>query len=638
MNFVRLVCSFVAVLALGSVMSGQVEAAEWFVVPGGSGSGTSSAPFGRIQDALNAAQPGDTVTLRPGAYAERIRTVRSGTAAKPIRLRGTGQRGSVLVTARGRVLSVGHAYFVVEGLIIDGQYGADDTVRVETRGNYFMLRDAEVRRSTYDLIDVRGPVGVLIENCLIHHALNASGGRTDAHGVAAGPVRDFTLRNTEIHTFSGDGFQVDSDRSAPGWNSVVVDSVRFWLAPLPAPANGFAAGAVPGENAIDTKASGDLPRANLTIRNTTASGFRGGLIGNMAAFNLKENINATLDGVTVFDSEIAFRLRGLGADPGGAWVTLKNAVVHDVLTAYRYEDNVRNLRIWNNTLGKGVTRAFRAEGSASLRPEVRNLLFLGPRAAEAADASNLGVTDTAFVNAGRHDYRLAAGTPAIDSGVRISGVSVDRNGVARPVGAGVDVGAYEWQPPDPGEVATHTYRAITVSGAWRIVADSTAAGGARLSHPDGGSAALSLPRKAPIDYFELTVPVEAGRAYRLWLRGRADGNSPDNDSVFVQFSGAVTLSGSPIYRVGTTSALTVNIEECGGCGLHGWGWQDTGAGVAVLGPLVRFAADGLQTIRIQTREDGISIDQAVLSPLEYLTAAPGSWTDDTVIVEITSGR
>src|SRR5687767_3346033 len=126
-----LVCTLVGVFALAA--AGRVEATEWFVARGGSGSGTSSAPFGRIQDGLNAAQPGDTVTVRPGAYTERIRTVRSGGAGKPIRLRGTGQRGAVLVTSRGRVLSVSHAYFVAEGLIIDGQYGADDTVQVGTR-------------------------------------------------------------------------------------------------------------------------------------------------------------------------------------------------------------------------------------------------------------------------------------------------------------------------------------------------------------------------------------------------------------------------------------------------------------------------------------------------------------------------
>ena len=118
--------------------------------------------------------------------------------------------------------------------------------------------------------------------------------------------------------------------------------MRIWLAPLAAAENGFPAGTVPGENAIDTKASSSLPRATLIIRDTTASGFRGGLISNMAAFNLKENVAVTVDGVTVYDSEIAFRLRGPGTSTtGGAWVTVKNAVVYDTTVAFRYEGQHR---------------------------------------------------------------------------------------------------------------------------------------------------------------------------------------------------------------------------------------------------------------------------------------------------------
>lgn len=442
------------VAALLVLLARPADGAEWFVAPGGVGPGTKAAPFGRIQDALQAAQPGDTVTVRPGTFRESLRTVRQGTARAAIRLRAAGERGTVLVTMPGRVLTVSHAYVTVEGLVMDGQYGASDTIRVATSGHYFTLRDSEVRRSTHDLIDLAGPVGVLIEHCLIHHALNARDGRFDAHGIAAGPVQRLTIRNTEIHTFSGDGFQVDPGRSAPGWNDVVLDSVRFWLAPLPAPENGFAAGAVPGENAIDTKASADLPRARLTVRNTTASGFRNGLISNMSAFNLKEHIDATLDGVTVSDSDIAFRVRGAGQAKTGAWVTVQNAVVHTVATAYRYEDEIARLRVWNNTLGAGVIRAFRAAESSRHGLDVRNVLVLGARPAEAAGASNLAVDAQAFVNVQRHDYRLAPTAPAIDTGVTLPAVSTDRTGVKRPVGSGYDVGAYEWQPPEPGEIAT----------------------------------------------------------------------------------------------------------------------------------------------------------------------------------------
>jgi hypothetical protein len=633
MTVSQFVSQWLSVLAVCFLSVASAEAAEWFVSPGGAGSGTSSAPFGRIQDAVNVAQPGDTVTVRPGTYLGSVRTVRSGAPGNPIKIRSAvTERGSVIVTVPGRVLKVDHAYITVEGLVLDGQYAAADTVQVATAANYLILRNVEIRRSTEDLIDLEGPVGVLIEHCLIHHALNAANGRTDAHGIVAGSVRNLTVRHTEIHTFSGDGLQVDPGRSAPGWKDVTLDSVRIWLAPLPAAENGFPAGAVTGENAVDTKASTTLPRATLTIRNTTASGFRNGLIGNMAAFNLKEHISATLDRVTVFDSEIAFRLRGGGAAPTGAWVTLKNAVVHDVVKAYLYEDNIQNLRIWNNTIGRGVTRAFDASESTMSGLNVRNVLLLGVRPRETADPSNMSVPEQNFVDSARHDYRLRSGASAIDTGVTISSVSVDRNGVQRAVGSGYDIGAYEWQPPDHAEIVVHAVSATTVAGAWRLVPDFTAAGGARLSHPDASAPSLTVPKKVPSDYVDITVPVEKGRPYRLWLRARADKDSPHNDSVFVQFSGATTSSGAPLYAIGTSSAALVRLEDCNGCGLRAWGWQDNGTGVEFLGPLIRFAATGLQTVRIQTAEDGFSFDQVVLSPTEYLNAAPGALKGDTVIL------
>lgn len=441
MGFNRLAaCTVTFVLA---TLASPVEATEWFVAPGGAGAGTSAAPFARIQDGLNAAQPGDTVTVRPGRYAESIHSVRSADAELPITLRAERARGSVVVTSNGLVLRVDHPYFVAQGLVLDGQYGSADTVVVGSGANYLILRDTEVRRSTKDLIDIAGPQGVLIENCLIHHALNAAGGRTDAHGIAAGAVQDLTVRDTTIHTFSGDGLQVDPSRAAPGWNRVTIERSQIWLQPLPANENGFAAGTVPGENAVDTKAAPGRARSKLTIRDTVAWGFRGGLISNMAAFNLKENVDVEVDGVTVHDSEIAFRLRGPSPTTEGALVAVKNAIVYDVTTAFRYEDNIQNLRIWNSTLGTGVKRPFQAAAASSSGLEVRNLLVVGALPPEAAQASNLSVGLDAFVNAAVHNYQLAAGAAAIDTGVALAAVTTDRDGVPRPQGRGYDVGAYE---------------------------------------------------------------------------------------------------------------------------------------------------------------------------------------------------
>jgi hypothetical protein len=65
--------------------------------------------------------------------------------------------------------------------------------------------------------------------------------------------------------------------------------------------------------------------------------------------------------------------------------------------------------------------------------------------------------------------------------------------------------------------------------------------------------------------------------------------------------------------------------------LSGWGWEDNGWGPGVLGPQIYFAS-GTQTIRIQQREDGLAIDQIVLSPGTYLTKPPGPTKNDTTIV------
>jgi phosphatidylserine/phosphatidylglycerophosphate/cardiolipin synthase-like enzyme len=195
-------------------------------------------------------------------------------------------------------------------------------------------------------------------------------------------------------------------------------------------------------------------------------------------------------------------------------------------------------------------------------------------------------------------------------------------------------------PPPPGgsgDVVLYASRAATLAGAWTVVSDATAAGGALIRHPDAGAAKVSTPAASPANHFEMTFTAEAGRPYRLWIRGRAQNNNWANDSVHVQFSSSVNSSGAAVWRIGTTSGTEVNLEDCSGCGLSGWGWQDNGWGTGVMGPLVYFAATGEQTIRIQTREDGFSIDQIVLSPQQYLSTAPGALKNDATILAESGG-
>ena len=214
-------------------------------------------------------------------------------------------------------------------------------------------------------------------------------------------------------------------------------------------------------------------------------------------------------------------------------------------------------------------------------------------------------------------------------GYRLTARATDSAG-ASIVSAAVDLALQSGASGD--DVVLYASDALTV-GRWSSVADTTAAGGNRLQNADAGAAKLAAAAAIPSDYFEMTFNARAGRGYHLWIRGKAGSNLFANDSVFVQFDGSLDGTGAAAYRIGTTSSLSYNLEECTGCGLQGWGWQDNGWGSPGLaGPLIYFARDGAQRIRVQVREDGLGIDQIVLSSVRWVQSAPGAAKNDTVML------
>jgi hypothetical protein len=180
------------------------------------------------------------------------------------------------------------------------------------------------------------------------------------------------------------------------------------------------------------------------------------------------------------------------------------------------------------------------------------------------------------------------------------------------------------------DIVLYASEATTVKGNWADAASSGAAGGRAIVSADLGWSTANAPLASPANYFEMTFDAPAGTVYRVWLRLRAKNNSKWNDAVWVQFSDAVS-SGSAIHRIGTTSGLMVNLERCSGCGTAGWGWQNTAYWLSQK-TTVSFATSGTHTIRVQIREDGVEIDQIVLSPQKYLSSAPGPLTNDTTIL------
>ncbi len=180
------------------------------------------------------------------------------------------------------------------------------------------------------------------------------------------------------------------------------------------------------------------------------------------------------------------------------------------------------------------------------------------------------------------------------------------------------------------DVVLYASKAPVRAGTWAVKADSTAAGGFLIGNPDLGAPKILAPLAKPANYFEIKFPAYAGLPYHLWIRSKSLNNATSNDSVYVQFSDSVTAAGAATARIGTASAETVVLQACTGAAESGWGWSDNGwcgAGTAVY-----FQTTGTHTLRVQVREDGLSIDQIVLSPQTYLTTAPGAAVKDAKVL------
>ncbi len=409
--------------------------------------GTFDEPYATITKALSLSQPGQTIYVKSGVYDEQISFPTAGESDSRITLRSCGDDTVSLTHSRNLgayLVDIGKAYITMENFIIDGQWREADIVKIRDQGNYAILRNLEIKNTKRDGVDMDDPVGVLIDCCIIHDALRfneSSNERDDAHGIVTAGVQDLIIRDTEIYYVSGDTLQFQYN----AWDNILVENCALWNGKLPEARAGFPAGVNPGENAVDTKYYTSHGRGRLYMKNIIAYGWDSDYLANGAAFNIKHNVEAVLDGITTYDNDIAFRLRGPASiSTGGAWVTMKNVVIYNTKRAVRYEDDIENLKIYHTTFGNGNGSLFQSAGGYGDGFEVKNNLFLGTKPTEATDSSNLAVDDSSFDDADSHDYHLAASSIAIDNADSSINVTADRDGFSRPYSENPDVGAYEY--------------------------------------------------------------------------------------------------------------------------------------------------------------------------------------------------
>ncbi|KAL0254986.1 hypothetical protein SLS55_009510 [Diplodia seriata] len=220
--------SYISTAALLAVLLGNTQAADIYVSPTGTGTGSITAPYGSIQSAVDAAAAGDTIHLRAGTYSptSNIQITKSGTATSPITLRS----------------------YEEEAVILDGEelpgtpYGLDESLPNDERGilhieggNYWKF---------YNLELINGPYGVYSRDSshnyyekLSTHDNYESGFQMqgDASNNTVIYLDSYLNRDPRKNGESADGFACKEGsgegnvlRNARLWNNVD-DGLDLWL-------------------------------------------------------------------------------------------------------------------------------------------------------------------------------------------------------------------------------------------------------------------------------------------------------------------------------------------------------------------------------------------------------------------------
>jgi hypothetical protein len=136
-----IVAAVVAVLVVAVVWwLPAMPTVQLYVSPTGNdaGDGSAGAPLRTIQAALDKATPGTQINLAPGEYHEKLQTKIDGVPDAPIWITGpeSGKdksgRYQATLYGTGRIFSIDHSYYILDGFTIDGQEKLPRTTELPT--------------------------------------------------------------------------------------------------------------------------------------------------------------------------------------------------------------------------------------------------------------------------------------------------------------------------------------------------------------------------------------------------------------------------------------------------------------------------------------------------------------------------
>lgn len=416
---------------------------------------------------------GAVVDVRGGPYTIAATVTGAGTETSPVIIRGVG-----LPVFNGTGVVFGGAYFIIEGIVLEG-------MQVVLKGSHLALRNSVVRNynpGRHSAAVVPSGSHVVLYGNRIYNNGDARGNiEADVHGVKTSSGNSYIwIVANDIHHNGGDSVQIGDARTAEPW-----------------PHHIFIGGNTlheDRENAVDIKQARDVIVSSNTIYGYRPSNSSNGEAtvthnGPQRVWFVNNVVRDSHMGIVCTGADQYYVIGNVITDikhvPDRPYDANSLYATHAILVysttgAYAIANTIWNvdagishargsakMEFVNNIIGHLLQPSHHiavSDTAAANASVMRHNLFEGGvrvRWGRAATASLAACADCRtgspqFVNGDGRDLRIKRASPAVNTGVShpayatfqtLYGESIARDigGLARPTG-GWDIGAYETRP------------------------------------------------------------------------------------------------------------------------------------------------------------------------------------------------